>query len=596
MSNKKLIFIVGAGRSGSTLLLSYLCGLPNTKILYESKLLSNRVKTLEELATYLDSFNEGILIEKTPCHALYLEDIDKLRKLCKRDIYVIYIVRPPIPTVLSILKASKDNLELFGEMDLLGACEKYEESLVEIYIHLISKRNEPNTSIVKKYVYGKDILENSVKVSWYNDTTIIPYSFCITYRELTENPYKTLESLLNSLYIEADIQYLINGRIENTLKVIPNIGNEQHHENILKTTEEVESNRDKNISKQIEEGFSKRYRERFDYIKNCFEHPITKETIYDLVVNKKKLDYQFYLNKGVVKNSSLKDYIPEVYVVVPLYNKEDYIEETLSSIANQTYKNIRVVIIDDASTDRSYEISQRFIGCLSEDIRDRFSLLKYECNQGVSFIRNKGLALCTDIISFCDADDTWDSQLVEKSVETFKRYPYVDCVYSRVLDKRGDIVTKSKAKICNGDVFKDAIQYNFLGCGSNLFIKTEVIRENDIEFCTAYNVCEDWDFLIQLSQVATFKCTKDYIVTYRRLNDSLSSNKRDLVSIGKKILQRYVVDREEYKRSFTRLFCYYLSFKNFSLDNIQDLDFKFIMRVIFNKFKSFVKSYISKTS
>jgi len=594
MNNKKLIFIINSPRSGSTLLLSYLCGLPNTKILYETRKLIEE-RNLVEVANYFDSFNQEIVIEKTPEHVFHLDDIEKLRKICKRDIYVLYIVRPPIPTVLSILKAAKNNSEIWGEMDLLGACEKYEKALVEIYNNLISKRNEPNTSIVKKYVYGKDILENSVKISWYKDTAIIPYSFCIIYRELTENPYKTLEFLLNSLYIEADIQSLIDNRVENTLKVIPSINNEEHHENVLKTIEEVESLRDRNISKQIEEGISKRYRERFDYIRSYFEHPINKETIYDLVVSKKKLN-------------KVED--PLVTIIVPLYNKEKYIEQTLTSILNQTYQNIRIIVVDDASTDKSKMIAKEFRKSLSVKNREKLEEINGHYgakHKGVSSTRNLGIDIDqyltnnleeskSDIISFCDADDIWDSQLIEKSVETFKRYPYIDCVYSRVLDKRGDVVTKNKTKICNGDVFKDAIQYNFLGCGSNLFIKSEVIRENDIKFCTAYNVCEDWDFFIQLSQVATFKSTKEYLVTYRRLNDSLSSNKRDLVSIGKNILQTYVVDKVEFKRSFTRLFCYYLSFKNFTLNNIQDLDFKFIIRVIFNKFKSFVKSYISKTS
>lgn len=581
MNNKKLIFVVSCPRSGSTLLLSYLSGLSNTKVLYETrKLLEGR--NLVDTANYFDSWDEEIVVEKTPEHCFHLEDIERLRKLCTRDIHIIYIVRPPVPTILSILK----HTEIWGEMDLLGACEKYEFSLLAIYNNLILKDNEPNYSIVETTFQSINYISNTNEESWYRRKLSIPYSLCVTYRELTENPYKTLESILNTLCIEVDIQSLIDNRIDNILKAIPQIVNEEHHENVLKSIEEVELGRDSNINKQLEEGVSKRYKERFYYIRNYFEHPISKETIYDLVVSKKKLER--------LEN-------PEVYVVVPLYNKEMYIEETLSSIANQTYKNIRVVIIDDASTDNSVSIVKKFIELLPIELRERFSLVRYYHNQGVSSIRNKGLALCTDIISFCDADDIWNAELVEKSVETFKKYPYVDCVYSRVLDKRGDIVSKNTAKICNGDVFNDAIQYNFLGCGSNLFIKTNMNRSNPyyehgIEFNTFYTHCEDWDFLIQLSKVAVFKCTKDYLVTYRRLNDSLSSNKRSLVAIGKNILNRYVTDKREYKKIFTRLFLYYLSSKNFTWENIQDLDFKFIIRVFLNKFKSFVKSYISKIS
>lgn len=580
MNNKKLIFIVNSPRSGSTLLLSYFSGLSKTKILYETKkLLEDR--NLVDTANYFDSWDEEIVIEKTPEHVYRLEDIEKLRKLCTRDIYVISIVRPPVPTILSILK----HPEIWGEMDLLGACEKYESSLLAIYNNLILKNNESNYPIVKTTFRGINHISNTNEETWHTRKVNIPYSLCITYRELTQNPHKTLESILNTLHIEADVQSLIDNRIDNTLKAIPQIVNEEHHKNVLKTIEEVELGRDNNISKQLEEGVTKRYRERFDYIRNYFEHPISKETIYDLVVNKKKLE-------------RIED--PLVTIVVPLYNKQEYVEETLSSIANQTYKNIRVVIVDDGSTDSSLEITRKFIYTLNPELQRKFSDLCIGRNRGVAEARNIGLssiqAQMSDIISFCDADDIWDSTLVEKSVDTFRKYPYVDCVYSRVLDRRDNIVTKSKAKICNGNVFKDATQYNFLECGSNLFIKSEILKDNDIEFNTFYTHCEDWDFLIQLSKVAVFKCTKEYLVTYRRLEDSLSSNRRSLVTIGKNILQRYVEDKKEYKKIFTRLFLYYLSSKNFTWNNIQDLDFEFIIRVFLNKFKSFVKSYISKTS
>ena len=584
MSNKKLIFILNCPRSGSTLLLSYLCGIPNSKVLYESKLLLKN-KDLLDIANYLDSFEEEIIIEKTPEHVYHLEDIEKLRELCKRDIYIIYIIRPPVPTILSLLKANKNNPELFGKADLFGTCEKYEECLTNIYTHLILKSNAPNKykkfNCVQTYnTQGKLITVNDYLVN----VTFTPYSYPINYRELIENPYKVVDGLLNELNIEANIQSLIDNRINNTQKYLPSVAKKSYHSNVLKSIEEVEDERRIKISKQIKEGFSNKYIEKSNYIRSYFEHPITKETIYDLVVNSKKSVIPFYL--GGTKN-------PEVYVVVPLYNKEKYIKETLSSIANQTYKNIRVIIIDDASTDKSVEVAERFIDSLSLDLKDKFSLIKYNINRGVSFIRNKGLAISTDIISFCDADDVWDEQLVEKSVNTFTKYPYIECVYSRVLHKRGELLEKDYSKICNGDVLKDATQYNFLTCGSNLFIRKEVLEKNNIEFDLFLSGCEDWDFLLQLSQVALFKCTKEYLVTYRRLSNSLSNNPKNQVTMGKNILSRYVKDKKNFSRTFTRLFLYYFSIKNLTWENIQNLDFRFILKVILDKFKSFVKSYIS---
>ena len=123
MINKKLIFIVSSPRSGSTLLLSYLCRLKNTKIFYETKCLTNPLNFsstdfIDYLATMFDSITEDIVIEKTPEHCFYLDIIEQLRKVCKRDIHVIYVTRPPVPTVLSILRAK----EVWSDIDILGAC------------------------------------------------------------------------------------------------------------------------------------------------------------------------------------------------------------------------------------------------------------------------------------------------------------------------------------------------------------------------------------------------------------------------------------------------------------------------------------------
>ena len=555
MTNKKLIFILGSPRSGTTLLLSYLCGLKTTKILYETRCLINPLgfsptNLIEYLANLFDSVQEEIVIEKTPEHVHYLDIIEQLRKVCKRDIHVIYVLRPPVPTILSLVKAAKINPEIWGEMDVLGACEKYEESLVSIYHNFVGKRDTYKS---------------------------VPYSLQVTYQDITVNTYSTLYSLLvTGLHLDlskSDIENLITNRIENTLKVLPTIKEEKCHVNILRSAKEVQKLRRKVVDKDVKE-----YGKEIKYIRNYFEHPKTKESLYDLASKKQLVDTQ--------KN-------PLVTIVVPIYNKEDYIKQTLDSLINQTYQNIRVLVIDDASTDKSLEIAEEYYETLTDEQKGKLWIIRGAHNKGVSFTRNIGLLAFADIYSFCDADDVWDIVLVEKSVATFKKYPYIDCVYSRVLLLSEDeTVTKNHSKICNGYIFDDALEYNFLTCGSNLFIRASIINEYNIRFNPKYDGCEDWDFLLQLAQVATFKCTKEYLVKYRQLPNSLSTNKELQVSNGKKILDKYVIETKRFKRIFTRLFLYYFSVKNLKLEHIKDLDFRFILRVVVSKLKSFVKSYL----
>ena len=585
---KKLIFIVGCPRSGTTLLLSYLCGVPNTKVLYETRILNNG--DLDFIANYFDSIEEEIVIEKTPEHCLHLESIEALRDRCKRDIHVIYIVRPPIPTILSLLSCGKTSPELFGKVDLLGACEKYEESLISIYNNLILKSNEDN--MLKNYaeLKGEDTSGNLVIRDYYvTRIQYTPYSLCVNYRDLVDNPYEVIKDIVDSLKIKANVQSLIDSRVTNIRKVLPIVETEEHHSNIFKSTEEVEEVREERLIKivaRVNKGIKKRFTIDFNYISNYFEHPKTKESIYDLVVNNKVLE---------VKDN------PQVTIVVPLYNKEKYIVETLTSILNQTYQNIKVVVIEDCSTDKSLKILEEYYISLPLNLQKKVHIIRNKINRGVSYTRNVGLSSNTDIYSFCDADDIWDKELVEKSVKTFKKYPYIDCVYSRVLKD----TEKLKSKICNGNIFLDSIESNILNCGSNLFVKASFLIDNNIKFDESITYAEDWEFLLHLAKEgAAFKCTKEYLVTYRQVPESATKNitKQLKCSKSKMILNKYIYSdnslsdlkkREMFSSSFTKRFCFHFSFRNITYENLKDLDYKVIIEVVLNNCKSFVKSYLS---
>ena len=89
-----------------------------------------------------------------------------------------------------------------------------------------------------------------------------------------------------------------------------------------------------------------------------------------------------------------------ISVIVPVYNVEEYLEECLESIKNQTYSNIEVILVNDGSTDNSQAICERY--CQQDP---RFHLINQE-NQGQSVARNNGVAASTgELITFVDSDD-----------------------------------------------------------------------------------------------------------------------------------------------------------------------------------------------
>lgn len=104
-----------------------------------------------------------------------------------------------------------------------------------------------------------------------------------------------------------------------------------------------------------------------------------------------------------------------ISVVIPLWNKEAYIERCLLSVMTQTFRNFEVIVVDDGSTDRS--------AALVRQINDTRVRLLSQPNAGVSVARNTGIAHASyPYIAFLDADDEWETdhlELLHHLIETF---------------------------------------------------------------------------------------------------------------------------------------------------------------------------------
>jgi len=109
--------------------------------------------------------------------------------------------------------------------------------------------------------------------------------------------------------------------------------------------------------------------------------------------------------------------LPKVSVIVPVYNTEEYIEECLMSLKKQTLKDIEFIIIDDGSTDKSYEIMQKYA---KND--KRFRIFHQE-NQGVGKTRNFGIDKARgEYIGFVDSDDYVSKNYFEELYKVADKY------------------------------------------------------------------------------------------------------------------------------------------------------------------------------
>lgn len=103
----------------------------------------------------------------------------------------------------------------------------------------------------------------------------------------------------------------------------------------------------------------------------------------------------------------------KISVIIPVYNVENYLDKCLSSVINQTYKNLEIICINDCSTDNSLDILKLYA---EED--KRIKIIDRKTNGGLSVARNSGLEVATgDYVYFIDSDDYIDNNYLEKMLE-----------------------------------------------------------------------------------------------------------------------------------------------------------------------------------
>src|SRR5690554_4270366 len=145
--------------------------------------------------------------------------------------------------------------------------------------------------------------------------------------------------------------------------------------------------------------------------------------------------------------------MPYFSIIIPLYNKEKYIENTLKSVLNQSFSDFEVIVINDGSTDQSV--------AMVEKIKDPRIHIVHQENQGVSVARNRGIALATTPhITFLDADDFWYPHYLETFYELLEKHPQ-HSVFSAAFEvetKWGTFLSKYSIDSSKQDVVVDFLK------------------------------------------------------------------------------------------------------------------------------------------
>ncbi|BAY84899.1 putative glycosyl transferase [Calothrix parasitica NIES-267] len=221
-----------------------------------------------------------------------------------------------------------------------------------------------------------------------------------------------------------------------------------------------------------------------------------------------------------------------ISVIVPVFNGELTIQETINSILNQTFKNIEVIISDDGSTDSTLEI-------VSNISDSRIKILSYP-NAGVSASRNRGIYQAKgEYISFMDADDLWTPDKLELQWQALQDNPQAAVAYSWTdyISESNQFIKAGRRIKANGDVFSKLLVSNFLENGSNPLISKEALEKVG-GFDESLSVAEDKDMWLRLANNYEFVCVEKPQILYRSSMNSLSSNLKNMEATSLKVIDR----------------------------------------------------------
>jgi glycosyltransferase involved in cell wall biosynthesis len=209
--------------------------------------------------------------------------------------------------------------------------------------------------------------------------------------------------------------------------------------------------------------------------------------------------------------------IPKISVIMPMYNASIYVEKTINSILSQTFSDFEFIIVDDMSTDSSFEIVSK--------IKDsRIKLYKNNENMGAGNTRNIAIGFsAAPIIALTDADDISSHKRLEIQYNFMLKHPEIDVcgAYSLNCDENDKIIGRCIAPSKNEDIRATLF---FRNC----FLNSSVILKKSIfdyyKYDQNFAPSEDFDLWTKLSSKCKFYNIPKFLVTYRVFENQISQS------------------------------------------------------------------------
>jgi len=222
---------------------------------------------------------------------------------------------------------------------------------------------------------------------------------------------------------------------------------------------------------------------------------------------------------------------PLVSIVLPTHNGSRYLEQALKSCVDQTYPNWELIVVDDASTDRTPRILAHFVKADS-----RIRSIRHEQNRKLPAALNSGFELAKgEYLTWTSDDNLYRPRAIERMVAYLERRPQISLVYTdySVIDDAGNVTTQEK--VAPPDLLTSCNPV-----GACFMYRREVYEELG-GYATDLFLAEDYEFWVRVSCAFKMEPLHEDLYLYRRHDSSLSArHSQDVRMAHERVLLRHL--------------------------------------------------------
>ncbi len=231
--------------------------------------------------------------------------------------------------------------------------------------------------------------------------------------------------------------------------------------------------------------------------------------------------------------------MPIISVIIPVYNGQKTIKETIESVLNQTFTDFEIIVINDGSQDATLAI----VNSINDS---RIKVFAFP-NAGVSASRNRGLDKAQgEFVAFLDADDLWTKDKLKEQLKALQANPQAALAYSWTnwIDEFGQFLRPGGHITVNGKAYDKLLVRDFIESGSNPLIRKQALDKVGV-FDGSITHGEDWEMWLRIAVCYEFVAVQSPQILYRISPKSASFDILKMEVGSLQIIERFFAQAPE---------------------------------------------------